>query len=92
VQWAITGAGRGPLNATAPVPVTNAEFSRQLGRAIHRPSWLPAPAMALRLALGEMADEALLAGQRVLPARVLEEGFGFQHPTLSEALSAIFAR
>lgn len=92
-SWAIdTQEMSGPLNATAPTPVRNAEFSRALGRAIGRPSWLPAPAFALRVAFGEMADEALLAGQRVLPARALELGFHFAHPTIEEALGEIFGR
>src|SRR5947199_4536194 len=59
-------AYRGPVNATAPQPVTNRDFASMLGRALARPAWLPTPAFALRLALGEMA-ELLLTGQRVLP-------------------------
>lgn len=80
----------GPLNLTAPEPVTNAEFTRALGRAVHRPAILPAPAFALRLALGEMADEALLASARVVPARLTAAGFRFAHPTVDAALSALF--
>jgi len=78
----------GPLNAVAPNPATNAEFTRQLGRAVHRPALFPAPAFALRVAFGEMADEALLASARVLPTRLLAAGFRFQHPSLAEALRA----
>lgn len=78
----------GPVNFTAPNPVTNAEFTRVLARCLHRPAIFPAPAFALRIALGQMADEALLASARVLPARLTEAGFQFQHPTIEEALAA----
>jgi uncharacterized protein len=90
-RWALdTAAVSGPLNATAPGPVTNAEFARVLGRVLRRPAWLPAPAFALRLALGEMADALILEGQRVLPARARELGFTFEHPTIDGALRAIY--
>jgi uncharacterized protein (TIGR01777 family) len=80
---------RGPFNLTAPEPVTNAEFARTLGKALHRPAILPAPAFALRLMLGrEKADALLLSGQRVLPRRLLDAGFVFRYPTLLEALRA----
>ena len=82
-----THAVSGPANAVAPNPVTNAEFTRLLGRAVHRPAIVPAPAFALRLAFGQMADEALLASTRVVPTRLLEAGFEFQHPTLAEAFT-----
>ena len=82
----------GPVNVVAPEPLTNAEFTRQLGRAVHRPALLPAPAFALRLALGQMADEALLASTRVLPKRLLDAGFSFALPTLPEALAAALAK
>jgi len=79
---------RGPVNVVAPAPVTNADFTRELGRAVRRPAFLPAPAWALRLVLGKgMADEALLGSTRVEP-RVLERvGYAFRHPTLAAALS-----
>jgi uncharacterized protein (TIGR01777 family) len=93
VRWAIrTSAASGALNATAPAPVRNAEFARALGRALHRPSLLPAPAFALRLALGEMADALLLSGQRAVPATAETLGFSFTYPRLDPALAAIFAR
>ena len=76
-------------NATAPRPVTSREFARALGRALHRPSLLPAPAFALRLVLGEMADEMLLGGQRVVPLRAAAEGFAFSEPSLPEALAGM---
>ncbi len=78
----------GAVNVTAPNPVTNAAFTRALGRALHRPAALPAPAFALRLAFGEMADETLLASQRAMPSRLLCAGFEFTHATVDEALSA----
>ena len=92
IRWALTdsSAPAGPLNGTAPAPATNAEFSKALGHALGRPSWLPAPAFALRLALGEMADELLLNGQRVLPSRPLELGFQFKFPKIDHALGEIF--
>jgi uncharacterized protein (TIGR01777 family) len=93
VRWAIqTPAVSGPLNATAPHPVTNADFARALGRAMHRPAFMPAPAFALRLMLGEMADALLLAGQNAVPANALRAGFRFTYSELDEALAAIFAR
>lgn len=78
----------GPVNLTAPQPVTNAEFARALGRAVHRPAILPAPVFALRLALGTMADEALLASARVVPAKLQMAGFQFTHSTVDRALDA----
>jgi uncharacterized protein len=91
VRWTIrTPAASGPINATAPSPVTNAEFSRELAGALRRPSWLPAPAFALRLVLGEMADALLLSGQRVVPARATALGFRFAYPDLAPALAALF--
>ena len=80
----------GPLNATAPDPVTNAEFARALGRALHRPAFMPAPAFALRLMLGEMADALLLSGQRAVPAKAEALGFTFKYARLDDALAAIF--
>jgi uncharacterized protein (TIGR01777 family) len=79
----------GPVNATAPAPVTNATFARELGRALHRPSLLRLPAAALRLAAGDFAKELLLGGQRVLPRKALASGFVFQAATLPEALNGV---
>ena len=75
----------GPLNLTAPTPVDNAEFSRALGRALHRPAVLPVPAFALNVMYGEMA-EIVTTGQRAVPARLLDLGFEFRHPELEPAL------
>lgn len=82
----------GPANLTAPIPVTNREFTATLARVLHRPAVLPVPAAALRLAFGaEMARELLLGGARVLPARLQSAGFDFLHPTLEAALRALLA-
>ena len=90
VSWMMTTEGaRGPLNATSPSPVTNAEFSKALGHALRRPSLLPAPAFALRLALGEMADALLLSGQRALPVRATDLGFSFRYSNIDEALANV---
>ena len=77
---------RGAVNATAPSPVTNAEFARVLGRVLRRPAFLPLPAWPLKLALGDFANELLLSGQRVLPYKTLASGFTFTNPTLYDAL------
>lgn len=88
VEWAIDQeVARGPYNVTSPQPVRNRDFARALGKVLHRPSILPAPAFALRLALGQMADEALLASQRVVPHRAEDQGFTFARPSLDEALA-----
>lgn len=76
----------GPVNAVAPAPVTNLEFTRTLARVLRRPAFLPLPGWAARLALGEMAEELLLASARARPCRLLEAGFVFHHPVLEAAL------
>jgi uncharacterized protein len=82
----------GAVNVTGPEPATNAELTAELGRALRRPTWLAAPAGGLRLVLGrEMADETLLASQRVHPARLEAAGFGFRHPDLAGGLRAALA-
>jgi uncharacterized protein (TIGR01777 family) len=93
VAWILrTPPATGAINATAPAPVTNAEFARALGRALHRPAFLPAPAFALRLLLGEMADALLLSGQRAVPAKAEQLGFAFTYTRIDDALAAIFAK
>lgn len=88
IEWAIDhDSVRGVYNATAPHPVTNREFTRALGRALHRPAFMPAPRFALRLVFGQMADEMLLSGQRVLPSRATAEGFVFRRPSIDDALA-----
>jgi uncharacterized protein len=76
----------GPVNLTSPQPVTNAEFTHILGKILSRPTVLPLPAFAVKLLLGEMGDELLLAGQKVLPKKLLASGFAFAHPDLESAL------
>jgi uncharacterized protein len=83
---------RGPLNATAPNPVTNRDFTRTLGRVLRRPTPFTVPAAALRLALGEMADETLLASARALPAKLLQSGYPFRHPDLEGALRHVLRK
>ncbi|HXQ61116.1 MAG TPA: TIGR01777 family oxidoreductase [Acidimicrobiales bacterium] len=83
----------GPLNASAPSPVTNREFTSQLGRVLHRPAVLTAPPFALRLALGrQLADELLLGSLRVVPARLTATGYRFQDPALAGALGEAVGR
>ena len=81
-----TDALAGPVNAVAPVAATNREFTRALGRALRRPTFLPMPAVLARLAFGKMADELLLASQRAVPTRLLETGFVFANADLGAAL------
>jgi hypothetical protein len=91
-RWAAETPGlNGPLNLTAPNPVTNEDFARALGRALHRPAVVPAPGFALTLILGEMAGPLLLYSQRVMPAKALESGFRFAHPALDEALANLLS-
>jgi uncharacterized protein len=75
----------GPVNATAPEPVTNRDFSRALGRALRRPAFAPVPAFAIRLLYGGMA-KLVVEGQRAIPRRALELGYRYRHPDLDEAL------
>lgn len=90
-QWLLENPrARGAYNAGAPKPVTNAEFTQALGRAIARPTIVPMPEAALKLLFGEMS-ELLLISERMLPKRLLEEGFKFRYPDLASALAAIFA-
>jgi uncharacterized protein (TIGR01777 family) len=79
----------GPVNVVAPNPVTNLEFTRTLGRVLHRPALLPAPALALSLAFGEMAKATLLESERVIPERLMATGFHFEYPGLEEGLRAV---
>lgn len=87
-----TEALAGPVNAVAPHPVTNAEFTRILGRVLGRPTVFPMPAFAARLAFGEMADELLLASQRVKPARLLDTNYPFRFPDLEGALRHLLGK
>jgi uncharacterized protein (TIGR01777 family) len=91
ILWALAGTVRGPVDATAPKPARMQDFARALGRALGRPSLLPVPAFALRLAIGEMA-EVLLEGQRALPRKALEGGYRFQFDDLDRALRDVLGR
>ena len=83
----------GPVNAVAPEPVTNAELAKAIGTVLGRPSFVPAPAFAFRVALGrDMADELILASQRVRPDVLVDAGFGFAHPEVTGALRAVWGR
>lgn len=91
IRWIIETPGvTGPINASAPHPVTNRDFAKAIGRALRRPSLLPAPAFALRLLVGEMADPLLLTGQRVIPAVAQAHGYHFRYPEIDIALRGIY--
>lgn len=91
VRWIVqTPAASGPINLTAPHPVTNRQFAQALGQAMKRPSALPVPGFALRLALGEFAN-VVLTGQRAIPSRALSLGYHFRYPEIEIALRGIFA-
>ncbi|MGZ4690788.1 MAG: TIGR01777 family oxidoreductase [Acidimicrobiia bacterium] len=80
----------GAVNATGPAPVTNAQFTKALGTALHRPTILPTPLAPLKLVYGgELVQHLLVDGQRVMPARLAETGYDFRHPTLAAALAAV---
>jgi NAD dependent epimerase/dehydratase family enzyme len=76
----------GPVNATAPHPVTNATFTAALGRAVGRPTVIPVPAFAIKAAFGQLGTEALLWGQRVVPRKAMESGFRFFYEGVEESL------
>jgi uncharacterized protein (TIGR01777 family) len=82
----VTPSLRGPVNVVGPNPERNADFTRVLARVLHRPALFPAPAFALRLMLGEMADALLLSSQRVVPQKLLDEKFPFKFAELETAL------
>ena len=90
VAWALASDTlTGAVNATAPEPTTNTELTHAIGAALHRPSLIPAPAFALRLVVGELADAALLGGQRVLPRRAEQLGFTFKHGEVLKAVGSL---
>lgn len=82
----------GPVNFTAPQPVTNADFGSQLGKALHRPAIFPLPAVMVRLVFGEMGEELLLSSVRALPTKLEAAGYRFKHPDLATAFSEILRR
>ena len=91
VRHLLTTDVSGPVNVTGPAPVTNAEFTRELARQVHRPAVLPVPGFAINLALGEFGRSSVTAGQRALPARLEESGYRFTHPDFVSALRAATA-
>jgi len=80
----------GPVNATAPEPVTNDRFGQTIGRVYHRPHWFPVPSFIMETVLGELSL-MLLKGQRVIPEKLLSHGFRFEYPTLEQALRQLKA-
>ena len=92
VRWIVdTRALNGAINVTAPVPVTNREFAKALGRALHRPALIPTPAFALKMVVGsEMAEATVLTGPRAVPERALAHGFHFRYPEIDIAFRGIF--
>jgi len=92
IQWSLeNSSARGTYNVTSPNPVRNKEFASILGAVLHRPSLIPTPRLALRIALGEMADPLLFSSQRVLPVRAEKEGFVFGYPLLRQALTHVLS-
>ena len=93
IQFALANDSiRGPVNFVAPVPVTNAEFTKTLGKALSRPTIFPIPAFAIKLLFGEMGEALLLGGQRVAPERLVARGYEFSYPQLEQALAHILAK
>lgn len=88
LEFALTHSSvSGPVNLVAPNPVTNAEFTAVLGSVLHRPAFIPLPAFAAKIVLGEMADELLLSSQKCQPTKLLSAGYQFEYPELKKALS-----
>ncbi len=93
IQFALVASElSGPVNTVAPNPVRNTEFTRVLAKTLHRPALFPAPAFALRLALGEMADALLLSSAKVIPSKLSDSGYQFLQPELPAALAEIFGK
>jgi uncharacterized protein (TIGR01777 family) len=92
LRFLIESGGEGPFNLSAPNPVTNKEFSRTLGKVAKRPSLIPTPAFAMRLAFGELGQTLFFTGQRVVPQRLQQLGFAFKFPELEPALRDVVRR
>ena len=93
IQFALATPGlTGPVNTVTPNPVRNSDFTGVLAKTLHRPALFPAPAFALRLALGEMADALLLISQRVMPSKLADSGYRFMQPNLGGALEEVFRK
>lgn len=91
VEFVLANTGlAGPVNVVAPNPARNSEFTRVLAKTLHRPALFPAPGFALRLALGEMADALLLSSQKVVPSKLVDSGYSFAQPNLTDALASVF--
>ena len=82
----------GPINLVSPNPVKNKKFTKALGKALKRPTILPAPEFAMKMAFGEMGTETILSDQRIVPNQLLQHGFEFEHPKIDDAFQSIFAR
>ncbi len=92
IRWLIDNDISGPVNATAPTPVTNQEFTKALGEAMHRPTLAPVPSFGPKLLLGaELADALLFTSTRVLPGSLTASGYSFAHPTIDAALQDVLA-
>jgi len=93
IQYVIANDSlRGPINLVAPNAVNNREFTKTLGRVLHRPTIFPMPAFAARIAFGEMANELLLSSTRVLPKKLMDSDYTFRHPELGEALEHLLKK
>ena len=93
ITWLLDHDIAGPVNLAGPMPVTNAEFTRALGRVLHRPTLLPVPKLALHVLLGgQLADELLFSSLRVVPEVLVRSGFAFEHTTVDAALAAALKR
>jgi uncharacterized protein len=91
IRFLLTADVAGPVNLTAPTPVTNAEFTREFGRAVHRPAVLPVPGFVLSRVLGEFARFSILGGRRAVPSKLTQAGFSFTDTTLDDALRTALA-
>jgi uncharacterized protein len=91
IRFLLTADVAGPVNLTAPTPVTNAEFTREFGRAVHRPTVLPVPGFVLSRVLGEFARFSILGGRRAVPSKLTQAGFSFTDTTLDDALRTALA-
>ena len=87
----VTDSLKGPVNVTAPNPATNKEFTNTLGKVLNRPTVMPMPAFAAKLAFGEMAKDLLLASTKVAPKRLSDSGYEFQYPELENALKHVLS-
>jgi uncharacterized protein (TIGR01777 family) len=92
IRHLLTADVSGPVNLTGPAPATNAEFTRELARQVHRPAAIAVPGFAIKLGLGEFGRSSVLAGQRAMPVRLEESGYRFTHPDLPSALRSALAK